>query len=99
MTGRTHQIRVHLSHLGHPIVGDDMYDGKPFIDADGTALITQQALHAALLSFKHPMSDEPMEFVAPVRDEMGDLIKHLQTQGQTESVAIENTIEMSRFGL
>jgi len=99
LTGRTHQIRVHLSHLGHPIVGDDMYDGKPFVDADGITLIDRQALHAALLSFTHPMSDESMEFVAPVRDELARLIKHLQTQGQTECVACENTIEMARFGL
>ncbi len=99
LTGRTHQIRVHLSHLGYPIVGDDMYDGKPFVDADGTTLIDQQALHAALLSFKHPMNNEQMEFVAPVRDEMASLISHLRDQGEVTIVEADNIVAMNRLGL
>lgn len=99
LTGRTHQIRVHLSHLDHPIVGDDMYTGKPFIDADGKTIIKRQALHAGLLSFLHPMNDEPMEFVAPVREELRALIVHLREAGNTQVVEIENTIKISRFGL
>ncbi|MBO7411600.1 MAG: RluA family pseudouridine synthase [Ottowia sp.] len=58
-TGRTHQIRVHLAHLGHPIVADALYGGAP------AAGMTRQALHARRLSFVHPISGEHMHFEAP----------------------------------
>lgn len=59
-TGRTHQIRVHLSHLGHPLLGDVLYGGKP--------LVNRQALHAAKLEFSHPFSQEKIICVAPFTD-------------------------------
>ncbi len=77
-TGRTHQIRVHLSHLGWPIVGDDMYGGKPLTATDGTALISRQALHAALLSFRHPVTAEVMEFRAPLPADLRAAVTHLR---------------------
>lgn len=58
-TGRTHQIRVHLSHIGHPIAGDSLYGGK-------TGLIDRQALHAYHIEFTHPMSGERVCFEAPL---------------------------------
>ena len=67
-TGRTHQIRVHLSHIGHPIVGDDLYGGK-------TDLISRQALHAYFISFIHPMTGEQLEINAPIPEDMESLIE------------------------
>jgi len=82
-TGRTHQIRVHLSHRGYPIVGDDMYGGPMPTGADLGLLPThpdarrrwtRQCLHAASLGFAHPISGEPMRFVAPVAEDLGRLV-------------------------
>jgi 23S rRNA pseudouridine1911/1915/1917 synthase len=58
-TGRTHQIRVHLAHTGHPLVADAVYGGKPALG------MTRQALHAAELGFAHPLTREPLLFQAP----------------------------------
>lgn len=60
-TGRTHQIRVHLSHIGHPLAGDALYGGK--------SIAKRQALHAAKLEFKHPLSEEKVICFAPFIDE------------------------------
>jgi 23S rRNA pseudouridine1911/1915/1917 synthase len=77
-TGRTHQIRVHLSHLGWSIVGDDMYGGRPVLREDGTPVIARQALHATLLGFEHPITRQPMVFTAPLRGDMAELITRLR---------------------
>lgn len=66
-TGRTHQIRVHLSHLGFPLAGDDLYGGH--LDH-----IRRQALHAEYLAFIHPMTQEYVELRAPLPKDMSDLL-------------------------
>ena len=66
-TGRTHQIRVHLSHVGFPLAGDDLYGGH--LD-----YIRRQALHAVYLAFTHPMTQEYIELRAPMPMDMKDLL-------------------------
>lgn len=63
LTGRTHQIRVHLSHLGYPILGDELYGGE--MDR-----IDRQALHALYVSFIHPVSEKPMTAFAPLKPDL-----------------------------
>ena len=90
-TGRTHQIRVHLSYLKHPIVADDMYGGKlvypwQLTDAEPTTqepVIDRVALHASTLEFKHPTTDEMVKFDAPLPDDMQTLLDMLRKHRKT----------------
>jgi Pseudouridylate synthases, 23S RNA-specific len=66
-TGRTHQIRVHLSHIGHPLAGDDMYGGS--LD-----FIARQALHCGKISFLHPVTKQNLEFVCRLPEDMKKLL-------------------------
>ncbi len=92
-TGRTHQIRVHLSYIKHPIVGDDMYGGKlvyPWQLQEGEPalqqpLIRRCALHAAALEFKHPATDKLMKFEAPLPDDMQNLLDMLRKYRGTQN--------------
>lgn len=73
-TGRTHQIRVHMKFIGHPLVGDPLY-GR----AKGrTMRLPGQALHAAVLGFTHPRTGKRLTFEAPIPDEMQELIQELR---------------------
>ena len=71
-TGRTHQIRVHLSHIGHGIIGDELYG---HVDEN---LINRQALHAYSLKFNQPRTREILEFKAPIPKDMEELIEKLK---------------------
>ncbi|WP_416145038.1 RluA family pseudouridine synthase [Planococcus koreensis] len=67
-TGRTHQIRVHLSHIGHPLIGDDLYGGS-------RSIIERQALHCRSLELLHPVSGEKMFFESLLHDDMAALLQ------------------------
>lgn len=69
-TGRTHQIRVHLSHIGHPILGDEVY-GTPFKGIEG------QCLHAGKIGFIHPIRQEYMEFSSPLPEYFEEVLRKL----------------------
>ncbi|ASI97306.1 23S rRNA pseudouridine(1911/1915/1917) synthase RluD [Vibrio rotiferianus] len=76
-TGRTHQIRVHMSYLQHPLLGDTAYGGRARIPTGASEELTamirgfdRQALHAVMLRFEHPITGEELEFHAPVPDDM-----------------------------
>ena len=71
-TGRTHQIRVHMSHIGFPIVGDHLY-GK-----ENARLIERQALHAHFISFYHPISDELIELTAEIPGDIELLLNKIK---------------------
>jgi 23S rRNA pseudouridine1911/1915/1917 synthase len=84
-TGRTHQIRVHLAHVGYPIVGDPVYGGRRRIPAGATPQLIaaldgfrRQALHAARLEFVHPKSGKPVSFEAPLPADFLQLLGALE---------------------
>ncbi len=92
-TGRTHQIRVHLTHTGYPILCDKLYGGRSLITAEelqgktpialtedaaeGTVLLARQALHAYRLSFVHPETGKPIEITAPIPNDMRSVVDTL----------------------
>jgi 23S rRNA pseudouridine1911/1915/1917 synthase len=69
-TGRTHQIRVHFSSIGHPLVGDDLYGGT-------RKCMMRQALHCAKLEFIHPFTGEEVSFHAPMPCDMHTIAKRI----------------------
>lgn len=74
-TGRTHQIRVHLSHIGHIITGDILYGGS-------TQLIGRQALHAYYIEFDHPITKERVSFITGLPDDIGNAIDKLKNSAE-----------------
>jgi 23S rRNA pseudouridine1911/1915/1917 synthase len=88
-TGRTHQIRVHLAHLRHPLVGDPVYGGRLVLPAGATEALAEalrgfrrQALHAARLELIHPGSGEPVEFEAPLPGDLLGLLAALRADAK-----------------
>ncbi|MET3589285.1 23S rRNA pseudouridine1911/1915/1917 synthase [Bartonella silvatica] len=85
-TGRTHQIRVHMAHIGHPLIGDSVYGNafktksnilNPTIK-DSIDQLNRQALHAVRLTFEHPITNEIMSFSSPLPQDMAELIQHFK---------------------
>lgn len=92
-TGRTHQIRVHMAHLKHPIIGDPVYGGSLKLPKGANAELIdalrgfrRQALHAETLEFRHPISGEPVRCTAPVPDDMLHLLKVLHDDAVAHAV-------------
>lgn len=89
-TGRTHQIRVHMAHAGHGLIGDPVYGGRrklaeKSIGAQGinaAKTFSRQALHAAVLGFEHPVSGEMLRFEAPIPQDMESLIEIMRAGPQ-----------------
>jgi 23S rRNA pseudouridine1911/1915/1917 synthase len=88
-TGRTHQIRVHLSSIGHPLLGDPTYGGRKGLAAvepaplrQGLRQFPRQALHAATLGFSHPASGEHLEFSTPLPEDMEEALELLRKWGR-----------------
>ncbi len=89
-TGRTHQIRVHMSYAGHALIGDQTYGGRRRVSAkamgepvaDLLNEFPRQALHAATLGFVHPVTKEHLSFSAPLPPDMAELLSSLRDLGQ-----------------
>jgi 23S rRNA pseudouridine1911/1915/1917 synthase len=90
-TGRTHQIRVHMAHIHHPLLGDPVYGGRLKLPAGaGSELVTalrafrRQALHAETLGFEHPESGEWMEWHSELPEDMQDLLQVMRSEAVDE---------------
>ena len=82
-TGRTHQLRVHLSSIGCPILGDPTYGGK-LVATLGDITIPRVMLHAKILGFVHPVTQKEVSFSAPVPDDMKHIIQRIRSVIQEE---------------
>ncbi|GGJ23459.1 RluA family pseudouridine synthase [Neoroseomonas lacus] len=90
LTGRTHQIRVHMAHIGHPLVGDPVYLRRtpasarllPPATRDALLAFPRQALHAATLGFRHPVTKQPLSFESPVPADLTSLLTLLDGNSQ-----------------
>jgi 23S rRNA pseudouridine1911/1915/1917 synthase len=86
-TGRTHQIRVHLAHIGHPVLCDRLYGGRAQISLgeiqsrreNAEIILDRQALHARRLRVRHPISQEPLEVVVPLPLDLERTLAALRT--------------------
>ena len=93
-TGRTHQIRVHMAHIRHPLLGDPLYGGRFKIPKGMTETclnalqsIRRQALHAGLLGFDHPVTGEAVSWQIPLPDDMQNLLMLLRTDAASHTAS------------
>ncbi len=95
-TGRTHQIRVHLSSIGHPLLGDPLYGrkGRPGAIHDpvlkeSVKRMNRQALHAQRLEFTHPRTGERVQFVSPIPQDMMEVLEWLRSQTKNSTLSLD----------
>jgi 23S rRNA pseudouridine1911/1915/1917 synthase len=81
VTGRTHQIRVHFAHLGHPVLGDRVYGGRR--TPPGGRTVVRQLLHAYRLAFRHPATGAPLEFESPLPEDFAGVLAQLRAEGSS----------------
>ncbi len=94
-SGRTHQIRVHMSHINHPLVGDALYGGRPRLPKHASEDFIntlrgfkRQALHAAQLTLMHPISGEEMTFKAPIPEDLVSLLEVVREDTRINGIDI-----------
>ena len=95
-TGRTHQIRVHLNAIGHPIVGDALYGGvhkRVANDIRAVQRLTRPFLHAERLAFTHPRTGERMAFEAPLPDDLHTVLEEITPKDRRAGLFVETTDE------
>lgn len=81
-TGRTHQVRVHMAHIGHPLIGDPVY-GRPRSIPGLSLNLARQALHAAVLGFHHPGLDKPVQFESVLPEDFAETLESLRSFAST----------------
>jgi 23S rRNA pseudouridine1911/1915/1917 synthase len=93
-TGRTHQIRVHMAHLHHPIVGDPVYGGRPRLPKaaepeliEALRGLRRQALHATRLGLDHPRSGAPMQWTSPLPADLQQVVAALEADARAHDAA------------
>jgi len=95
-TGRTHQIRVHLASLGHPVAGDATYGGtrtppcRAAAACDALRSLTRPALHSARLAFAHPATGERLGFTSPLPADIAGVLAALRAAGGTDGPRYNN---------
>ena len=85
-TGRTHQIRVHFTSMGHPLAGDALYGNKRASSAGAGTIVERQFLHAHLLGFRHPVTEEYLELTCPLAPDLQRAIEYLDNHDDHEEM-------------